>query len=869
MKQVFTFLAAVGLVVAASGQQPHPGLVTGNSDFIGLGSGPGWRTPQLIEAGPNSFYSVGAADHISVDHPLLYGVGNDYANVYFIKYDQNGDTIAANHIMGSYNVTNAFPNHGGLTIVGSAYENLETPEGDIIVPINNANAQEYIVSYDGSNKLIAFTGVWDLDISQYPSSVAMMDQRSGNIYLAGLSYQPYNLADYGLIGEEWDDYMYVLKYDRNLALMGVFTAGFKAEDGTEYGRFSYSTLSISPDANGNVLITGAYEGDRVPVFDGEALEPAMNDMGLFALKLNVNFQKEWVKQGSMNGWDYDGGTKIFKGLSMQNGDMILAGVTTTGFFRLGSDSIVFKNGSNYSNIFSMRMTPDGKILWTRPFQNMGEFYYGEKKGVESETFDREIFWDAIQWNDDVLYMAGTFLSDSFEVADRDLENKLYEGIFVVAVDLETGDEEWGYAVSSDYVSLHGFDMDAAGNVSLMGQTSGTQEFEVLGSNTVPGTNLVLHLGLDYDGNPLWYNNAYLEGLSWGCTGADLEVLHDGEVFSSLYASQAYPLNIGGSSLSADYTYTTWVVALDVDNVLGGTVKDKQLNPVYPGYVKAFKSTRSGAFPAMDSALLDEAGVYLFNGLYPGHYVLQALPDTERYPDGMPTYFNGAISWDEAQEMIVETNTNATFANITLSELPKLTPEDGTGEMFGNVSYEDEGGLKGTMSKPVTRTSVILVRRAARKSTLEGNVMAYVITDLLGDYQFENVPDGDYTLIVDIPGLDMRSSYEVTMLGNKLFGLNFEVGKEEINASGTVDVETVSMDRLMIFPNPGNGLVHIAFPSGDYLVDVFNTVGKLVHSSGYPSAAGLELLDISALHDGIYLIRINGDNANEVVKYMKK
>ena len=99
------------------------------------------------------------------------------------------------------------------------------------------------------------------------------------------------------------------------------------------------------------------------------------------------------------------------------------------------------------------------------------------------------------------------------------------------------------------------------------------------------------------------------------------------------------------------------------------------------------------------------------------------------------------------------DTRATFVDITLSELAKLTPEDGSGGVAGNLSYEEEeGALKGTMARPVKRTSVILKKKANVKSAMDDSIVAYVMTDDLGNYYFTNVPDGEYDLIVD--GQDM-------------------------------------------------------------------------------------------------------------------
>jgi hypothetical protein len=869
MKRVFTLWIATALATAVTGQQPvsGPQLVTGNTDLIGLNGYP--YSPLLIEAGPDNFYWMGAAYRRIVNHPLLSDVVSDFSNIYFIKYDDDGEALCANYIRGAYDIIDAFSYKGGITIVASTYEDV-VADGNMI-PINSASDQEFLASYDAKCNFQKIVPVWDLDQYQYPNSVPVMDKRDGTIYLAGAASVPFRLAGYGLIGEEWSDYLYVLKFDRDLGLAGVYVTGFDTGAG-QYG--SFRNLSVTPDVYGNVVVQGGYQSDQSPVFGEERLPPVADGYGLFALKLDNNLQMVWVRGGTMGGIGYYDGTMVMKGFAMKNGDLVMTGITNTGYFQLGEAEVIFEKAIDYTNLFAYRMTPDGSVLWTTKFRNMHQYYgEGKGKGVESDQFSTSIEWDAIQWNDKVLYLTGIFESDSMEVAGEVLDKKYGYGVFVAAVDLGSGEQQWGYGLSSDNnTSLFGFDQDAGGNVSVMGYTGPYQDFDGIGPDSVPGTNLIFHLGLDYNGNPLWHNNAYLVGLGYGHYGADLEVLHDGEVFSSMTNSSADDaLSIGGSVLSAPYTYSTWLVALDADNELGGTVTDMSGLPVYPGYVKAYKFARSGAYPAVDSTGLDEEGGYLLKSLYPGSYTLLALPDRLEYPDGMPTYLGNVVGWNSAQFLPIETDTRATFLNITLTEVPKLTPADGSGGIAGNVSYEEEGGLKGTMARPVTRTSVILKKRSERKSTMDDEIIAYVITDDLGNFFFVNVPDGQYTLIVDIPGLEMLEEHHVTIQGNQIVsGLDYTVSDEGIYTYTGVGIPPVEEPPFRLYPNPGNGLIRIESAAEVTChVQVFNSTGQLVAARECSTASGSGTLDLSEVKDGLYMIQFRWEHGTGTLKYLKR
>ncbi len=865
-RQSITLVLILASFLAVFGQ--NPGLVTANSDLINLTGLP--TAPLLLQSGPENFFWIGGAfQGTTVNHPLLSDkLVSDFSNIYFIRYDKMGNPLTSAAISGTNIIPSAFSMEGGLTLVGSASEDVIANGNPI--PINAANRLEFIAKYNDLCQFEKIVPVWNLDPSQYPNSSAMMDPESGDLFLAGVSYQPYNLVGYGIIGKELGDYMYVLRYDRNLDLTGVFTAGFDERD-SEFGY--YQDLRIMPTSNGTVVISGNWQGDRAPVIDGDTLARMVNSQGVFALKLNPEFRKDWVLEGSLQGSDYDGFSGISEGIALSDGGLVMVGATSTGHFGLGEVKIDYADGAGFSNMFAFRINAGGKPVWISPLENKDEAYDIKKKGTDSEEFTASMEWDAIAWKEELLYLAGKFSGDQFTVAGRPLENILGKGIFVAALDLRSGEERWGYSISSDRTDIHGFDLDASGNVSLMGRTGSVQELEGLGPSAVDGTDLIFHLGLDNQGKPLWHNNAYNQNLGYNTYGCDLEVLKNGEVFSSLYKTVPDPLLIGEASIGSKDIYSSILVALKADNALGGMITDKSGNPLHPGVVKAYKVTERGAYPLVQVVDIDASGNYLFSGLIPGNYALRVIPDRNAYPDGMPTYAGGGITWsaNQTQAYDVASDTRATFLDVSLSHLAPLTELDGSGQMSGNISYADNFLFKGTMARPVTKTSVILKKKAASKGTLEDDIVAYIETDDFGLYYFENVPNGEYFMIVDIPGLPMMDNYDVEIIDNTIVGeLDFVVEDEGITTPGATAIEPEELKLVRIFPNPGNGNLHMELRnSGDYRVRVFDTLGKMLEYRDFISVSGLIELDISDQKRGIYLISIEGEGVHETIKYIRR
>ena len=184
---------------------------------------------------------------------------------------------------------------------------------------------------------------------------------------------------------------------------------------------------------------------------------------------------------------------------MSNGDFLLTGATSSGYFKLGEAEFIFDEGLGKQNQFVFRIGPDGSMRWLKPLPAMGKSA-SKKKSAQSEEFVQDIYSDAILWNEDVLYMTGTYQNPSFVVADKPLPVIYMEQFFIASIDLEDGRENWGYGFSSDFIQLHGFDVDITGHVSIMGSSTEKQDYNGNMQITGPAARLIFHIGLARHGS---------------------------------------------------------------------------------------------------------------------------------------------------------------------------------------------------------------------------------------------------------------------------------------------------------------------------------------------------------------------------------
>jgi len=843
------------------------GLITTSSDVVGQDFSV--VSPMMIQAAADQFYWIGGCSSgDNLDHPTLNN-NSDFDNLLIARYEKGGKIIYNKLISGSREIRGAYSLNGDLCILGR-YATEVFADG-LSLPATQAPREEFLIKYADGGLAENLVAIWENGANAYPTSSLAMDSRSGDFYVYGRTSMDFVVKNFGIIGEEWENYIYVIHYDHDLNFLGVRTFGFTAEG--EYGSYRMPLLNV--DVRGDLYLTGLWEGDFLPIMEGDTLNGTgdYSTPGIYVLKLDRELNKIWVMDGSLQGEDWDYGAGFEEGLALADGDMVFTGRTPTGFFVLGDElSLEWDKGMGSINQFAFRMNPEGKIVWEKKLYTMEDYYIG--KGTESDHYGEYFNQDAINWRDKTLYMAGTFRNDEFMFAGEILTKELYEGAFVAAIDMENGDELWAYGLSSNEFDLNGFDMDRSGNVCLLGRSGANQVFQPVEVDSVPGSRPLFLLGLDHSGEPLWRNNGFIGGKTWGYSATDLEVLDDGTLFATLYKTQPEDFEIGGAVLNTGSTNTLMLVSLHAANNVGGMISNEGGEAIVGARIRAIKSTRSGTRPVVDSVLAADAGLYSFKGLYPGNYIFQVVPDPDLHENGMTTYSGGAISWDQARIIPIKAGTDADFLDIILSELAPLTPGDGSGKASGNVSYADaepDVVIKGTMGRPAKKTTVLLLKKSSTKGTMEGDVVAYVETDDLGNYVFENVPDGEYLLIVDIPGLPMVETYDVVIEGNVIVsGLDFTVDDEGVNTSGTTGIQSRTLPEVSLYPNPGNGLLYMQISqAGDYKVEVFDTFGKLHSNTVLNGVSGLVEMDITFLDEGLYLIKIQGSTGGTTLKYLKQ
>jgi hypothetical protein len=290
-----------------------------------------------------------------------------------------------------------------------------------------------------------------------------------------------------------------------------------------------------------------------------------------------------------------------------------------------------------------------------------------------------------------------------------------------------------------------------------------------------------------------------------------------------------------------------------------------------GMVKVFGYTRFQRSPLSDSTLINENGGYILNRIPFGRYILYAKPNSSSNPKAVPTYYSSASNWQNSTPIVINSSEPYSGLDIYLREIPEIA---GTNSLGGLVFEDDTTNVfkssSSVQAKPVRKANVVLVGKSSKTSD---DVIAYTTTDDEGNFAFYNISDGDYTIIVDIPGMPHASYYDVTVTGGQLImNLDHLVGEETITAQyGTNSLpQNRISEGISVYPNPSSGLLYIKnknMPSEIAHIEIFELSGACAYSKSMNLAIGINTLNISILQSGIYLLKITSSSVSYYEKLL--
>ena len=282
----------------------------------------------------------------------------------------------------------------------------------------------------------------------------------------------------------------------------------------------------------------------------------------------------------------------------------------------------------------------------------------------------------------------------------------------------------------------------------------------------------------------------------------------------------------------------------------GYVNKEDLTPVPNISVSLYRIT-DGRYPVVETVTTNTYGYFSFDIVNKGDYLVKANPGNCNF--GLPTYYGDLLNWESATVLSV---VGEDVVNVVIKLVPCL-PLNGTSTISGHVYVDD--GSKGL--EPAEGVDVCIIKTVdITKATVSGTT-----TNSAGYFGFTNVPAGNYTVMIDVPGVP-TPDYSIGEV---------EEGEDITDVVLIIDGENSIPKRenkdlsILVYPNPTTG--ELTMDNEQLTIrsmELYDVTGKKQFSI-LNCQLSIEKIDISNLAKGIYFLKITTEKgvvAKKVIKY---
>ncbi|RMG82660.1 MAG: T9SS C-terminal target domain-containing protein [Bacteroidetes bacterium] len=310
------------------------------------------------------------------------------------------------------------------------------------------------------------------------------------------------------------------------------------------------------------------------------------------------------------------------------------------------------------------------------------------------------------------------------------------------------------------------------------------------------------------------------------------------------------------------------------SISGTAVSSSSGLAIDQGIVVLYNGSMPAPYPALDTVPLSTGGMYNTGNLPAiGDYYVKVIPDTTIYPNTVPTYYGNEVLWSNAQVISAQCDINS-VADVTVLD---LTPLTGSTTIEGTIvsitnAYKSKYSAGKMAGDPIPGVDVILEQ-------VPGGIVASDKTNNNGSYQFLNVPNGNYKINVDIPGLPQVEIHNVTIMNQDTAVTNMDyivTNSIFIDSTGSItpvkDIAETPF-RLDIYPNPFKTHFQLNFElqeTSDVDITVLDLAGRVIYSKKTTSMqAGNHSVEITdkQLHktEGVYILKFSSGKQQIITK----
>ena len=251
----------------------------------------------------------------------------------------------------------------------------------------------------------------------------------------------------------------------------------------------------------------------------------------------------------------------------------------------------------------------------------------------------------------------------------------------------------------------------------------------------------------------------------------------------------------------------------------------------------------------------------------GGYIVYA----ENVPDYLPTWYKQIAYWSDATVVNLTTSNEAVRVDMKLLATPQIPAGN---ILISGVVTTTEGESIENVSVNIYKhknqqssAKVQAVNKVSKVDTNLWELIAVVKTDANGNYSINNLPAGQYMLVVDIAGYEVNEGAIVNASENGDYSnIDFEADEKNHTINNATGMQSINVLKLQVYPNPAKDKLIIE--SGGLLItklDITDLSGRTLMSLISP----MSQLNIANLSRGNYLLKVTTENGAVVKKFIKE
>ena len=289
----------------------------------------------------------------------------------------------------------------------------------------------------------------------------------------------------------------------------------------------------------------------------------------------------------------------------------------------------------------------------------------------------------------------------------------------------------------------------------------------------------------------------------------------------------------------------------LDSIKYGMYRD----PIFSNYSVWLIKKNRNKLSVVDSIVKDSTmnSQFNFTSLCPDTFYVKAalLPSSKNYKYMMPTYYGGALRWQDAEPIVLAEN-EFKIKNYSDPEMiPGVNP-GGSGFIAGDVRK----GANKRGGGSINGVQVMVLNE-------EGKPVAYTYSNIDGSFKIENLGLGKYHVVAEVVGLETEG-IDVTLdeENPNLEGVRVEVGKKKVTASIHNPQEQFINNPISLYPNPALSYVMVKVENEKGQIRILDISGREVKNKMIYKEATISL---SELEKGTYIFSFTSNQGHRFFK----